>query len=126
MEKILFKEIVKLICIVVSSLIILSLIFWDKQLELVIAFIIGVFLGVFRLKALFGYVTGVLNGGKLKKDRMPIIKYASLLVFTIGAIGFALVKSVTIGLAVLLGLISVPILVTCYTAYKGISLYKKK
>lgn len=125
MEKILFKEIVKLICIVVSSLIILSLVFWDRQLELVIAYIFGVLLGVFRLKALFGYVSSVLNGGKLKRDRMPIVKYAAFLVFTIGTIGFALVKSVTIGLAVLVGLISVPILVTCYTAYKGISLYKK-
>ena len=126
MEKTLFKEIVKLVCIVVSSLIILSLVFWDKQLELVIAFIFGVFLGVFRLKVLFRYVASVLNGGELKKDWMPMIKYAAFLVFTMAVIGFALVKSVTIGLAVLLGLIAVPILVTCYTAYKGISLYKKK
>lgn len=126
MENLLFKEIVKLALILVSPLVILALLIFNEQPGIALGFLFGALLGVFRLKEFWGYITNALNHEKRNKDELSLIKYIASLLFTLGALGFIFVKSITIGLAILLGLVSVPIVVTVYAAMKGIALYREK
>lgn len=126
MENVLFNEIVKLVLIFISPLIILSLLFFNVKPAIALAFLIGAFLGILRLKALFSYITCILNREGKGKDTISLIKYLVSLIFTLAAIGFVLLKSVKMGLAILSGLIAIPIIVTIYSTVNGISLYRKR
>jgi hypothetical protein len=115
-----------MVLIFISPLIVLSILSFHVQPGIAIAFFVGNLLGIFRLKAFFGYITCVINREKFIKDTISLIKYVAILLFSLGAIGFILFKSIIIGLAILLGLITVPIIVMIYTMLKGISLYRQK
>lgn len=126
MENNLFKDVVKTALILVLPLLVLSLFFFDGQIGIAFAIAIGALLGIFRVKAFFSHITCSLNHEKSSIAAMAFIKYLANWLLTIGLIGFALVKSAAIGLAMLLGLITVPIAVAVYAMVKGISLYRKK
>lgn len=126
MENILLKEILKTALIVISPLIVLALFFFHEQPEIALAVSIGVILGILRLKVFFNYITNVLNRKKSKKDVLALIKYLASLIFTFGTAALVIAKSISIGLALLFGLITVPIIVTFYSMLKGLSLYRKR
>jgi hypothetical protein len=126
LENMLFKQIVKLVLILVIPLAILSIFLYKVQPEIAIAFFVGALLGIFRLKEFWGYIAYNLNSEKQDKSRTPFIKYLASLVITITAVSYVLFKSQIVGLAMLIGLVVIPIVVTIYAAFTGISLYKKK
>lgn len=126
LENMLFKQIVKLVLFLVIPLAILSIFLYKVQPEIAIAFFVGALLGIFRLKEFWGYIAYNLNSEKQDKSKTPFIKYLASLVITIAAVSYVLFKSQIVGLAMLIGLVVIPIVVTIYAAFTGISLYKKK
>ena len=62
LDNILLKKIEKTALIFAAPLVIILLLYFNNQPEIAVAFLIGMFLGVFRLKALFGYYVNGISG----------------------------------------------------------------
>ena len=125
MNNVMFKEIEKIAFIFAFVLAVLLLLIFNKQPEIAIAFLIGMFLGVFRLKAFFSYVSSVLNNEESNKNTFLLLKYLASSILTLGVMGFVLYKSAIIGLSMVFGLVAVPIILMFYALWKGISLFRE-
>jgi len=121
----LFKEIRKMILIIAIPMAILLLVFFNDKPVIAIAFLIGMFLGSFRLKALFSYLGCLLENEVAHNNAILMIRYVMSMFITLGLVGYALYKSEIVGLSLLFGLIVVPIIITIYALWQGISLYRK-
>ena len=120
-----FKEIKKIAFIFAIISAILLLLYFNKQPEIAIAFLIGMFLGIYRLKALFSYISCILDFEKINKSTFLLIKYLASSFIIIGVMGFVLYKSVIIGLSIVFGLVVIPIILMFYALWKGISLFRE-
>ena len=125
MNNVMFKEIKKIAFVFAIVLAILLLLFFNKQPEIAITFLIGMFFGILRLKALFSYINSLLDYEKSNKNTILLLSYIASLFLAIGVIGFVLYKSVIIGLSMIFGLVAVPVILMVYTLWKGISLFRK-
>lgn len=126
MKNILFKEIEKIVLIFAIPMAIFLLVFFNERPQISIAFIIGAVLGVFRLKTLFAYIGNLLSNDEIHNNGFNMLKYMLSLFVSLGTMGFALYKSLAVGLSIVFGLVLVPITIMIYSIYQGISLYKKK
>lgn len=124
LEKILFRKIVKAALVIVSPLTILLLLLFSKQPGIALTFFIGALLGTARLKIFWDYIACAINREETNKKVLSIIKYFGSLLLALGAAAFILFKSTALGLAMLLGLITIPMIVTGYSAIKGVALYR--
>lgn len=126
MENLLLKEILKLVVVFVGPLTILCLLFFSGQPMIALAFLMGSLLGILRLKVFFGYIARSISQEESAKKAVPLITYLASLVFTLAAIGFVLIKAPAAGLAMLVGLVMIPVVVTIYAAMKGIELFRNR
>lgn len=123
MESALFKQLVKII-IIVSIPIAFLLLFLLKRPVVTLAYFTGVFLGIFHLRTLFDFVSGLLNAEAMNNKYILIGKYFFSFILSFGVLSFTLYKSQIVGFPVLFGLLTVPVIITIFSIWKGISLYR--
>lgn len=121
MEKTLIKNIAALTLAVLIPLVILSLLLFKGQAQVALAIAVGALLGILRLEIFFGYIIRTINQRKSTQANLALMKYLASWLFTLGAIGFVVHKSVKLGLAAVFGLLTVSIAVTLYSFAKGIT-----
>lgn len=126
MKKILLRKVeILTLCVSVPIAILLLFVFSNKP-EIAIAFLVGIILGLFRLYTLFNYINGVLNPETKHKNVVAMLKYMVNLMFSLGAIGYTLYKSVSIGVPILIGVITVPVILMFFSIWHGLSLGRSK
>lgn len=124
MENILFKKILKVALLIVSPLTMFLLLLFSKQPGIALLFFIGALFGIVRLKIFWDYISSAINREESNKKTLSLIKYFGSLLLALGAGAFLLFKSAALGLAMLLGLLTIPMIVTGYSAIKGVALYR--
>lgn len=126
MKKILLKRVEIITLCIAIPIAVLLLFLYNSKPQIAIAFLIGITLGVFRLNTLFNYMNCVLTTESKRKNVVAMLKYMINLLFCLGVMGFALYKSLWIGIPVLLGLVMVPIIIMFYSIWQGLSLSRNK
>lgn len=124
MKNIILKEIEKITLFLALPCTILLLVLFNEKPAIAVAYLIGLLLGVFRLKTLFNYITGILAIEDKQNASILMGSYIFSLFMSFAVLGFTLYKVTPMGIAILFGLITVPIIVTVYSVWKGVSLYR--
>lgn len=117
------QDIQKIVLIASVPAVIVGLFVFTYKPVVIIAFLLGELLGIIRLRTLLTYINSVLDINT-HKTNLFLIKYILNLFLCLSILSIALYLSSQIGISIVLGVISVPIILMIYAGWQGILLRK--